>query len=283
MVFISQILLISYYFPRKILGRMRSVMETCPPENYPRLYPRSIEYYKLGQRIFKVINQGIVLLGFVILFLIVMVVDHSSFADDGFISEAWPAAYGMIQFLPLMLLEFTEFSQFKLMRQAHVTSSRKAELRRRRLFDYVSPGIFGLAVLLLLSTMFFDLYVHQFVIQWDHDTVQRIVVMLVTNLFLAALGAWHLYGRKLDPHQAPGDRTKQITAQLTALLYISMALSIFLMTAAADDVFNLDFLDATLMSLYFQVIVFLSVGHVLRSLRIEDIDFDVYRSDTAAP
>ena len=62
-----------------------------------------------------------------------------------------------------------------------------------------------------------------------------------------------------------------------------MALSIFLMTAAADDVFNLDFLDATLMSLYFQVIVFLSVGHVLRSLRIEDIDFDVYRSDTAAP
>ena len=60
-----------------------------------------------------------------------------------------------------------------------------------------------------------------------------------------------------------------------------MAMSVFTMTQAADDVFDLDFLDATLMSLYFQVIVFFSIGHVLRSLKLEDIDFDVYKKEKA--
>ena len=143
--FLGQIFLISYYFPEKILGRMRYVLETYPPSKYPKLYPKPVEYYRIGQWAFKVINRFIILLGFLILLAMLFVVDHGSFADDGFISEAWPAAYGMIQFLPLMLLEFSEFSQFKLMRKANAATTRKAELRRRRLFGVVSPSLLGLA------------------------------------------------------------------------------------------------------------------------------------------
>lgn len=279
LVFLSQIFLISYYFPGKLLGRMQSVLELYPPSKYPRLYPKPIEYYRIGHWAFKLINRSILVLGLVILYLIVKVVDHSTFADDGFISEAWPAAYGMLQFLPLLLLEFSEFSQFKLMRQANSASTRKAELRQRRLFNFLSPKVFGLAVFLFLATIIFDLYVHEFVYDWGHDTYQRAMVMTATNLFLAAIGAWNLYGRKLDPHQALGDRSKQIAVQLKSMVYVSMALSVFFMTQAADDVFDLDFLDATLMSLYFQVIVFFSIGHVLRNLKLEDIDFEVYKDD----
>ena len=54
------------------------------------------------------------------------------------------------------------------------------------------------------------------------------------------------------------------------------------MTQAADDLFDLDFLDATLMSLYFQFIVVLSIGHVLRSLSLKDVNFDVYKSSGTA-
>ena len=50
------------------------------------------------------------------------------------------------------------------------------------------------------------------------------------------------------------------------------------MTAAADDVFDLDFLDASLLSFYVQAVAFLSVGHMLRSLRLEDTNFDVYKN-----
>ena len=275
-VFLGQIFLISYYFPKKLLGRMRSVLTTYPPSSYPKLYPKPVEYYKMGQRGFKLVNQFIFLLGFVILFIIAFVVDQPTFADDGFVSEAFPAVYGMIQFLPLMVLEFSEFSHFKQMRKVNSSTVRKAEMRRRRLFNYVSPTIVGLAVFLFLASILFDLYVHDFVFQWGHDTIQRTMVLTGTNLFLAAIGAWQLYGRKLDPHQAFGDRAKQITASLKSSLFVSMAMSVFFMSLAADDVFDLDFLDASLLSLYFQVIAFVSIGHVLRTLRVGDLDFEVY-------
>jgi hypothetical protein len=258
---------------------MKAVLEMYPASQYPKLYPKPVEYYEQGQRRFKLVNRAILLLGFVILLAIMFVVDHGSFADDGFISEVWPAAYGMIQFLPLMYLELSEFNQFKLMRNANSDTTRKAELRRRHLTGFVSPMVVGLAIFLYVASIVFDLYVHDFVIQLDHDTTQRAIVLTVTNLFLAAFGAWHLYGRKLDPHQAFGDRAKQISANLKSLLYVSMVLSIYFMTVAADDVYDLDFLDASLLSLYFQAIAFLSIGHMLRSLRLEDIDFEVYKSD----
>jgi hypothetical protein len=60
-----------------------------------------------------------------------------------------------------------------------------------------------------------------------------------------------------------------------------MAMSIFWMTQAADDLYDLDFLDATIMSLYFQLIVLLSIGHILRNMRLEDINFDLYRERPA--
>jgi hypothetical protein len=274
-LFLGQILLISWYFPRKLLGRMKSVLETYPPSEYPKLYPKPLEYYKLGHWVFKLINRVILLLGFIILFAIIFVVDHAGFADDGYISEAWPAAFGMIQFLPLALLEFSEFSQFKLMRQANAATTRTAELRRRRLFDFISPSVLGLAVFLYLATIFFYLYAAEFVFEWG--PLAQAMVVTVSNLALLTMGAWHLYGRKLNPHQTTGDRTRQIAVNLNSLLYVSMALSVFLMTLAAVDAFELDFLGAILMSLYFQIIVFLSIGQVLRGLKLEDIDFNVYK------
>ena len=280
--FLGQIFLVSYYFPRKILTRMRYVLDTYPQSKYPKLYPKSVEYYRIGQWAFKIVNQFIVLLGFLIMLAMLFLVDHSSFADDGFISEAWPAAYGIIQFLPLIFLEFSEVSQFKLMRKANTATTRKADLRRRSLFNFVSPSLLASAIFLYLATVIFGMYVHQFVFDWDHDTTQRAVVLTITNLFLAAFGAWNLYGRKQNPHQASEDRAQQTAVNLHSLLYVSMAMSIFFMTQAADDLFDLDFLDATLMSLYFQFIVVLSIGHVLRSLSLKDVNFDVYKSSGIA-
>lgn len=280
--FLGQIFAISYYFPRKILGRMRYVMDTYPPSQYPKLYPKPVEYYRMGQWGFKVANNLIVLLGFLIMLAMLFVVDHSSFADDGFISEAWPAAYGIIQFLPLVFLEISEFSQFKLMRKANVATTRKAELRRRSLLKSVSPLLLVSAIVLYLATLVLGQYVHQFEFDWSHDTVQRAIVLTVTNLFLAAIGAWNLYGRKQNPHQAFEDRARQTAANLHSLLYVSMAMSVFFMTQAMDDLYDLDFLDATLTSLYFQFIVVLSTGHLLRSLSLKDINFDVYKNNGTA-
>ena len=280
-VFLGQILLTSYYFPRKLLGRMQHVLETYPPSSYPKLYPRPIEHYKIAHWAFKIANRCVLALGFLILFAVMFLVDHSTFAKDGYISEAFPMAYGVIQFLPLMALEFSEFSHLKLMRKANSSSIRKAELRRRGIFDFVSPTLLVVAFCLYAGSIVFDLYVHNFDVTWSHDTAQRGIVITVTNLLLVVVGTWTLYGRNKDPYQTSEDWARKIAASLKSLLYVSMAMSVFFMTVSADDVYEMDFLDAVLMSAYFQVIVFLSLGHMLRSVNPQDIDFDVYKKDVA--
>jgi len=280
--FLSQIFLMSYYFPNKLLARMRNVLATYPPETYPKLYPRPVEHYRLAHLVFKYVSRFILLLGLLILYAVMFWVDHSTFADDGFISEAWPAAYGMIQFLPLMAVEISEFSHFKQMRKANSGTKRIADLRRRDLTDLVSPGLLGMALLLFTGAILFDLYVHDFTVTWGHDTIQRALVMSVTNGLLAIVGAWNLYGRKLDPHQSAEDRIQRISVSLKSLLYVSMVMSVFIAITAADDMYNLDFLDAAMMSVYFQAIALLSLGYTLRSVKPDEIDFDVYKNDAAA-
>ena len=44
-VFLGQVVLVSFVLPRKILARMAFVFETYPPETHPKLYPRPMEHY----------------------------------------------------------------------------------------------------------------------------------------------------------------------------------------------------------------------------------------------
>ncbi len=282
LTFLSQIFLISYYFPAKVLGRMNYVLKTYPPSKYPKLYPKPLEYYMIGRWGFKLATRIIFVLGFAILLAVIFLVDHSTFSDDGYISEFWPALYGVIQFAPLMVLDFTEFSQFRLMRKANTVTKRTAALRPRRLFDFVSPMLVAMAALLYVTVILFDLYVHDFIFDWSDDWLQRAAVITATNLFLGGAGVWHLYARKQNPHQTLNDRNKQIGVALKSLFYVSMAMSVFFIAAVADDVIDMHFLDATLMSFYFQAITFLSLGHALRKLRLEDINFDVYKNGVTA-
>ena len=38
-LFLSQIILISYYYPKQIIKRIDGVLKNYPPEDYPKLYP----------------------------------------------------------------------------------------------------------------------------------------------------------------------------------------------------------------------------------------------------
>lgn len=279
-VFLGQILLVSYLVPKLILNRFDRLLADYPPESYPKLYPKSVEIYRIGHAIFKWTNVLILVLGFAVLYGI-YAFDHGTATDDGYISEVWPAAYGLIQFLPLLALELLGFRQFNWMRKANTDSTRKADLRPRRLFDFVSPGLLLAAIALFAAVIGLDLYVNDFAVKWGSDAVQRDLVLAGTNVFLLAVGLWQLTGRKLDPHQSATDRARQIKVQLTSLLLVSMAMSIYFMTQTADDAFDLDYLDAPLISLYFQVIVLVSIGFMMRSLKLEDINFDVYGNGNA--
>ena len=99
-VFLSQILLISLYFPRKMLKRVRYVFATYPPSQYPRLYPEPIEYYEKAQRNYRNLNLAVLLVGLSLL-AVLLGDSRSSEWDVG--NFVFP--YFMIQFFPMMLLE----------------------------------------------------------------------------------------------------------------------------------------------------------------------------------
>lgn len=153
-IFISQIFLISYYYPKKIIGRVNWVFKNYPPSNYPKLYPESIEKALKSQKVYWRLNQGIIILGLVLLY------SYWSLAQDGANfyqkAEAWPILFGLVQCIPFILLELSGFKHFKQMRKADTRKSRTAELTPRRLFDYISPTLLAIAFITLYSSLFYQ-------------------------------------------------------------------------------------------------------------------------------
>ena len=55
-VFLCQILLVSFVLPRRILARRDFVFTTYPPETHPKLYPRPLAHYERKNRAYRVMN-----------------------------------------------------------------------------------------------------------------------------------------------------------------------------------------------------------------------------------
>jgi len=277
-VFLSQILLVSYYYPKQILSRVTHVLRTYPPSEYPKLYLKDMAYYKIGQTVYRFVNLIILAIGFIIL-VIIGIWDNSS---NGKISEAIPVAYFFVQMAPLLIMEASSFAYFKLMRKADIRTTRKADLQPRRLFDFVSPIFVTIAVFLFIVCIGFYHTINPFRFDPSNDTFVIAITMILSNLLFAGIIFWNLYGKKLDPYQAGKDRLKQIEITVKSLVYMSIAASIFLIIFEAMDEFNLDYLEPVLMSIYFQFIIFLGLGSMLRNYNMEDMNFDVYKENGSA-
>ncbi len=270
-VFLSQIILISFYFPRKMLSRIKYVFETYPPSKYPKLYPKPIEYYEKGRRNYRTMNVFILLVG---LLLMAVLLGYSGSSEWDFGNIVFP--FFMVQFIPMMLIEMSSFNYYKLMRKADSRTTRKAELHPRRLFDFVSPKLIGLAVLVYLAFIVFILYIRQFEFPW-FGGYGNIVGMTAINLFFAGIIFWNMYGKKQDPYLAYEDRKRQLELAVKQMVFISIAATLFITIEVVLAILDMRNLEPTAMSLYFQLIAVIG----LRALRIDTINFEVYKEDSS--
>ena len=62
-VFLSQVLLLSVFLPRLVLGRLRFVVKNYPPAQYPKLYPVSMDKVEKAQRMYRSMNALPLLVG----------------------------------------------------------------------------------------------------------------------------------------------------------------------------------------------------------------------------
>jgi hypothetical protein len=274
-IFLSQIFLISYYYPNKIITRINFVIEQYPPEQYAKLYPESVDKLNQGKKIFQLINNIIILIGLGSMVLYGMLA--SEYSDNQKHAEGLPLMFGMLQALPFMMLEMKGFKQLRLMRKADKRSNRTADLSPRRLFNFVSPMWLLLAVMLFISYIGFELVISQF--NLTSDFLIKIASLCLCNILFIFLANKLLSGKKCDPHQSTKDRLKHIELSLRSMVAVSIIASVFIFALSAIDYYQLNNIEIILNSLYWQVIVFVGIGAMLRKMQVDDIDFDVYKTD----
>ncbi|MBN4055310.1 hypothetical protein JYU12_01050 [bacterium AH-315-K03] len=275
LIFSSQVFLVSYYYPKKYLSRIRYVFDAYPPSKYPKLYPNAIEIEEKRHRLYWNINKGIFALGIILLFV------HGLLSSDVSTkykqAEGLPIFFGMLQFLPLILIDLSRLKQLKLMRKMDLRTTRKAKLQPRRLFDFISPTFIAVVILFNVLYWVVEFLMPGFLFHWDSDAVIRVCSLLACNLLFVGIIIWNLSGKKLDPYQDYDDRIRQIGFTVKSLASTSIAGSVFFVLQIVFDDFDLGYLEILANSLYFQVIAVLSFGAMLRSFKVDKINFDVYK------
>lgn len=272
-VFLSQVLLISYLLPRQLLERVAHVVEKYPPERYPRLYPVSLRRARRAQGFYRLANWAVVVIGLgLIVFELLAGREELLGWDTGTVLFL----YYMLQYSPLMIATTAGFTYFNLRRKPDTRSTRSADLRRRRLVDYVSPALLGTVAAVYFAFIGFVAYIDTFGFPWFGGYLNVFIITLM-NAFFAAL-AWRMvYGKKKDPYMSTRDRARLIEVSITSLCFISLAATIYTMLSVSLGVIDMRHLDPVATSVYFQII---SVA-AFRGMRIDDVDFEVYRENPA--
>ena len=250
---------------------MKYVFETYPPSAYPKLYPKPIEFYERGQRNYRNINLYILSAGFVILALLV------ANPHDGDVHNAIAMGYFIAQMFPVLLLDLGSLKEFKLMRNANTRTTRKAELQPRRFFDFISPTLFAVAAITYIAFVFLVVYINQFGFSWFGGYLNIVIVTAMNVLFLGVL-LWHMYGKKLNPHQAYEDRVHQIKTVAKILTITSIVATLFGALDFSLSAFEIRHLLPIFLSMYFQLLAVIG----LQAYRIDHTNFEVYKEDSLA-
>lgn len=280
-IFLSQIFLISVYFPMKIRSRALYVYKNFPPSEYPKLYPKPFDYStekggKTGLTTYLIINLFIATIGLAILgWGLVSGYDPDPLGGD----EIFVLMYFVLQMTPIFYLEIKGLQLHKRMREANIGKPRKADLNPRRLFGFISPGLVFLAVLLYAGWMANFIYNVGFDAPWRWEVYVSLGGVTAMNLMFAAIIAKFMLGKKANPHQAHKDRMNQIETIVKALVLTSIAASIFLIMTDLADTYAWELYDPIMMSVYVQVILSLSIGYEFKKIKVETIDFEVYKKD----
>jgi len=270
-VFLCQVLLVSFYFPRKLLNRMRYVFEAYPPSTHPKLYPQPIEYYEKARRNFSIMNWCILAAGLLILGVLV---GYSRSGEWDHVIAMW---YVAVQFIPVMLLDRSLHNEFKLMRLLNSRTTRTAELRPRRLLDYLSPAAIGLTAGTYLAFVLLVIYVRQFDFQWFGGYL-NVAIVTIADLLLVGIIFRMIYGKKPNPHQSSADRARHIETTARIFMFVSIAATTFISLSIVLSAFDLRSFHPAAQSVYFQLLALIS----LQGYQVNKTNFDVYKEDPLA-
>ena len=265
-VLFSQIMFVSYYYPRRMLIRIHTIFKNYPPNDFPKLYPESIDKYKKSAKRYQVMNHLIIVLGFSLI-LWFYVTPRTGKWDQAIVF--W---YFMIQFIPNLGIELWSMKYHKAMRLLNQDAQKEAVLQPRRLTDFISREFLAIVFVIYVIFVGYVAYLNQFDYQWFGGYL-NVLIISCTYLFFGFIIYRAMYGKVKNPHQSYEDRKRDLQLLVRQILSLAIAVMLYAMLQISLKVFGLESFKAISISLYFHVIGFLS----MQWPRLDFINFDVYK------
>lgn len=285
-VFSSQVLLISWLYPRRVISNSRYVLHNFPPSTHPKLYPYPPEYFERWHRNIARFNLVIIVAGLLVIGLILGALlgewDGGIFASSR--KQDWVelivVPFFLVQFVAGMVyMNSSRCKMLLAMAKAPAPRVRTTELRRRRLVDFVSPTELVVAALTNVAFIAFVLYDYwRFELPWFKAVGVIASVAFVILVFSVSVGIT-LRAPKPDPYQAQQDRSNMIGRVVKQALAFCIAYPVLLTVWLTIRIFDPDLLEPVIASLYCQGIA-LALLWPSFSYRVDKVNFDVYRPDS---
>jgi hypothetical protein len=270
MAFLGQIFVLSFYFPRKLLGLVTQSMLQHPRAVFPKLYPLEDGVIKEKLKLFSVFNTFVMVVG---LSILVMSIINSSDDLAGWDDQAVLTSYLMLQYLPMLYLGVQSFAYLKLMREKSTFENRSADLQPRKLLHFVSKAFLTTAIACYVLCVITVLYF----VQYPFDGFAGLVNILGVSALYAGLGFsiyQKLYGKKHNPFQTCEDRGIETTIVIKLLVLTAICSSLFITISLILASLDMRDLGNVIYSVYLQAFVF----YAYQVLKVDQVDYSVYKA-----
>ncbi len=272
--FLIQILFISFYIPSRIVTQMKTVLEQFSPRDYPKLYPVSTEAILKWINHYWLANIVVLSVGLVILF-------HGYYTGVeqmlGFSNKGVVFAYFMLQYLPILLLEYSNCNYLKKMRQSDHGTKRKAALARRSFFDYVD-GLW-LFITLFAHLIFAGVIIYFMLNPFEgFGGLANVLILFIMDVFFISIVAWNIFGKKRNPHQSAEDRDRILKNITTAMFLTVNLVIIFNVFNLFNKAYGSPAIKDTALVVYFIVLAVISMRSMI--VDVKTLNFDVYRDSS---
>jgi hypothetical protein len=224
--FTAQIVALSVLCPTRLIRAARAQMTSYPAERFPQLYPRGSSGFDRTLTLYRALNTGVAVLGFLLLGWLFSYMRRPDW-DDGPV-EFLVTVYFVAQALPLCLAAWTAVEFNKALKSALPDEKRKAILQRRGLFDFVSPSIVFLALLSYFLFVAFVIYIERDPFPGFAGYLINIGVVTLLYAVMAFCVYATLYGKKSNPLETHADRMRTIGLIVKVCVYSCIGCVVFL-------------------------------------------------------
>lgn len=278
-MFALQVLVLSVLAPAILARRIRGFVERYPAEQFPQLYMPGSSIEMRGLGLYRALNwlaaaAGLALLGWLYTYM-----QRPDWSDGPI--EALAGVYLMVQFIPLVLLAVTGAKTNQRLREAFPEDKRKATLRPRGLFDFVSPFAVFFAVLAYVLFVAYAIYLDRNPFPGYAGALVNIALVTAVYAVMGFAAYMTLYGKKANPLQTQAGRMTTMGTLLKICVYACIANVLFLasnFTLVMFDLQNWEPFAGSVGALFFALLFVSAI-----SGPTPEINLDALRVKPAAP